>query len=207
MVITKKIPKKSNVETILEIQKATKALDQNKYKEAVTFFEKAIAKYPALSTEIIKFYAFNFREKGIKLQITNKKQAKIYLSKAIKIEPSNPHNYFQLGLLHIRLNDFPSAIIEYNKALSLDFKSPTIYFNMGYAYAKLKKYKDAEAMFIKSINLNPPYKDEALFNLAVVQNLHGDNNAAVKNLKKILRINSKNKKARLLLSKINKEVG
>ncbi|MCK5100674.1 MAG: tetratricopeptide repeat protein, partial [Desulfobacteraceae bacterium] len=116
-------------------------------------------------------------------------------------------NYFQLGLLHIRLNDFQSAIKEYNKALSLDFKSPTIYFNMGYAYAKLKKYKNAEAMFIKSINLNPPYKDEALFNLAVVQNLHGDNDAAVKNLKKILRANSKNKKAKLLLSKINKEVG
>ena len=78
---------------------------------------------------------------------------------------------------------------------------------MGYAYAKLKKYKEAEAMFIKSIDLNPPYKDEAMFNLAVVQNLHGDNNAAVKNLKKILKANSNNKKAKQLLLKINKEVG
>lgn len=207
IVITKKIPQKSNVETILEVKQATKALNNDNYKEATALFEKAITNHPALSTEIIKFYAFNLREKGIALQNTNKKQAKIYLSKAIKIEPSNPHNYFQLGLLFIRLNNFSSAIKEYNKALDLDFKSPTIYFNMGYAYAKLKDYKQAEAMFIKSINLNPPYKDEALFNLAVVQNLYGNNTAAVKNLKKILKTNSNNKKAKLLLSKINKEVG
>ena len=207
IVITKRIPKKSNVETIIEVINATKALKNNKYKDSVVLFEKAIANHPALATEITRFYAFNFREKGIKIQGTNKKQAKVYLSKAIKIEPSNPHNYFQLGLLYIRLNDFSSAIREYNKALNLDFKSPTIYFNMGYAYAQLKNYKKAEAMFIKSINLNPPYKDEALFNLAVVQNLHGKNNAAVKNLKKILRANANNKKAKLLLSKINKEVG
>ncbi len=207
IVITKKIPKKSNVETILEVKNAIKELQNDNYKEAVALFEKAIVNHPVLSNEIIKFYSFNFREKGISLQNKNKKLSKIYLSKAIKIEPSNPHNYFQLGLLYIRLNDFSSAIKEYNKALNLDFKSPTIYFNMGYAYAKLKKYKEAEAMFIKSINLNPPYKDEALFNLAVVQNLHGDNNAAVKNLKKILKTNSNNKKAKQLLLKITNEVG
>jgi serine/threonine protein kinase len=207
IVITKRIPKESNVETLLEVKNATKALNNNKYKDSVTLFEKAITNHPALATEITRFYAFNFREKGIKMQKTDKSKAKIYFSKAIKIEPSNPHNYFQLGLLYIRLNDFPSAIKEYNKALRLDFKSPTIYFNMGYAYAKLKNYKQAEAMFIKSINLNPPYIDEALFNLAVVQNLHGKNNAAVKNLKRILRANANNKKAKLLLSKINKEVG
>lgn len=207
IIITKKIPKKSNVESILEIQQATNALQKNNYKKAVTLFEKAINNNPALSSEIIKFYAFSFREKGISFQNKNKKLSKVYFSKAIKIEPSNPHNYFQLGLLYIRLNDFSSAIKEYNKALSLDFKSPTIYFNMGYAYAKLKKYKEAEEMFIQSIKLNPPYKDEALFNLAVVQNLHGNNNAAVKNLKKILKANSKNKKAKILLSKINREIG
>jgi serine/threonine protein kinase len=207
IVITKKIPKKSNVETLLEVKKATNALKKNNYKEAVAQFEKAITNNPALSNEVVKFFSFTFREKGISLQNKNKKMAKIYLAKAIKIEPSNPHNYFQLGLLHIRLKDFTSAIKEYKKALSLDFKSPTIYFNMGYAYAKLKQYTEAEEMFIKAIKLNPPYKDEALFNLAVVQNLHGKNNAAVKNLKKILKTNSNNKKARLLLSKINKEVG
>jgi serine/threonine protein kinase len=207
IVVSKRIPKESNVETISEVKEATIALKNNKYKDSVALFEKAIANHPALATEITRFYAFNFREKGIKIQTKNKKQAKVYLSKAIKIEPSNPHNYFQLGLLYIRLNDYSSAIQEYNKALKLDFKSPTIYFNMGYAYAKLKKYSEAEAMFIKSINLNPPYKNEALFNLAVVQNLHGNNNEAVKNLKKILRANANNKKAKLLLSKINKEVG
>ena len=48
---------------------------------------------------------------------------------------------------------------------------------------------------------------KALFNLAVVQTLHGKNNAAVKNLKIILRANANNKKAKLLLSKIKKEIG
>ncbi len=207
LIITKIIPTKSNVETILEIKKATKALDNNQYEKAITFFEKALINHPELSREITRFYAYNFRDKGIKLQNRDNKQAKIYLSKAIKIEPSNPHNHFQLGLLYIRLNDYSTAIEEYKRALNLKFISPTIYFNMGYAYAKLKDYKRAEEVFIKSINLNPPYKNEALFNLAVVQNLHGKNIAALKNLKRILKTNSDNKKAKLLLSKINKEIG
>ncbi|MCD4744321.1 MAG: protein kinase [Desulfobacteraceae bacterium] len=207
IVITKKIPKKSNVETILEVKKACLALNANKYKEATALFERAIANHPALSTEITRFYAFSFREKGIYLQNSNIKQAKVYLTKAVKIEPSNPRNYFQLGLLFIRLKDFSAAIEEYKKALNLEFSSPTIYFNMGYAYTKLGEYEDAKNMFIKAINLNPPYKNEALFNLAVVQNLQGDNKEAVKNLRKILQANSNNKKAKLLLSKIEKEVG
>ncbi len=207
IIITKKTPGIKSVTKIREIKKAAGALKNNQYKDAVAMFEKAMDKYPALATEITRFYALCFREKGIRVQNTNKSQAKIYLSKAIKIEPLNPHNYFQLGLLYIRMNDYASAIKEYEKALKLNFKSPTIYFNMGYAYAQLKKYKDAEAMFIKSIKMNPPYKDEALFNLAVVQNLYGKNSEAVKNLKKILKANAHNKKARLLLSKINKEVG
>ncbi len=207
ILIDKAIPEKNKIENFFEIKAAIQALDNYDLNRADIFFNKAIINHPSLSKEITKFYSFSLREKGIILERKKQKQAKAYFLKAIKIEPLNPHNHFQLGLLYIRLNKFSLAINEYQKALNLNFKSPTIYFNMGYAYAKQKKYKKAEEMFIKSINLNPPYIDEALYNLAVVQNLYGDNNAALKNLKKILKTNSKNKKAKLLLSKINKEVG
>jgi tetratricopeptide (TPR) repeat protein len=58
-------------------------------------------------------------------------------------------------------------------------------------------------MYQRAVELSPSFLDEALFNLALVQNKLGKRQGSIKSLKHAIRINPKNKQAIKLLKYLN----
>ena len=88
------------------------------------------------------------------------------------------------------------------RAVELDPKSADAYFNLGYVYAVGKNYAKAEEMYRKAVKLSPPYLDEALFNLALVQEKQGKKKQSMESLERAVKINPKNEMAQKFLKKL-----
>jgi tetratricopeptide (TPR) repeat protein len=88
------------------------------------------------------------------------------------------------------------------KAVKLDPKCADAYFNLGYIYAVGKEYPKSEEMYSQTVKLSPPYLDEALFNLALVQERQGKNKLSMENLERAVKINPQNEMAQKLLKKL-----
>jgi TolA-binding protein len=88
------------------------------------------------------------------------------------------------------------------KAVEVDPRSADAYFNLGYIYAVEKNYSKAEEMYSQVVKLSPPYQDEALYNLSLVQEKQGKKKPSRENLEQALKINPKNEMAQKLLKKL-----
>jgi len=130
------------------------------------------------------------------------KKARSLLLEAIKLDPESVHAYFELGLTCVKLKDYQKAIESYSKAAELDPKFPDIYFNLGFAYAMNKDYAKAEEMYSRVVKMGPLYLDEALFNLAAVQEKQGKRGECISNLEKAQTINPKNEAVRKYLDRL-----
>jgi len=132
----------------------------------------------------------------------NPEGAKALLLKAVGLTPKNVQVHFRLGLVYMRLKDIPKAIGAYQKVIELDPQFTDGYFNLGFIYAKNKEYSKAEKMYEHAVKLAPSYLDEALFNLAIVQEKQGKKKESIENLEKALKINPQNEVAKKLLNKL-----
>jgi tetratricopeptide (TPR) repeat protein len=81
---------------------------------------------------------------------------------------------------------------------------PNAFFNLGYIYAIKKDYNKAEEMFARVVALSPPFLDEALYNLAIVQRKMGNVQDCIKNLEKAIAVNPENNNAQKLLEILKK---
>jgi tetratricopeptide (TPR) repeat protein len=132
----------------------------------------------------------------------NPEKAKSLLLKAIKLDPKNAQAHFQLGLTCMALKNSPGAIIAYQKSIQLDPNFPEAYFNLGYIYGMDKNYSQAEKNYDQVVKMAPPYLDEALFNLAFVQEKQGKRKESTENLERALQVNPKNERAQRFLNKL-----
>ena len=132
----------------------------------------------------------------------NPGEAKSLLLKAAELDPKNVQLHSQLGLVHMKLKEYPKAIGAYQKVTELDPQFADAYFNLGYIYAINKDYSRAEDMYDRTVKLAPSYLDEALFNLSIVQEKQGKRKESIENLKKALKINPQNEMANKLLNKL-----
>jgi serine/threonine protein kinase/Tfp pilus assembly protein PilF len=131
-------------------------------------------------------------------------KAKSLLLEAITIDPSAVEGYFRLGLAYVKLKEYRAAIETYSKVATMDPDFPDIYFNLGFAYAMNKDYAKAEEMYDKVVSLAPHYLDEALFNLAMVQEKQSKKSEAILNLERALAANPKNQVIKEHLEKLKK---
>ena len=115
--------------------------------------------------------------------------------------------HFQLGLLYVKLKEWPQAIESYQKAVALDPESPDTFFNLGYVYARVKDYPKAEEMYGRVVDLAPSYLDQALFNLAIVQAKLGKREQSIHNLEEAIVLNPKNNQAREYLQRLKEKQG
>lgn len=99
-------------------------------------------------------------------------------------------------------NDPGKAKSLLQKAVELDPKSADAYFNLGYVYAMDKDYPKAEEMYRQAVKLAPSYLDEALFNLALVQEKQGKKKQSMESLERAAKINPQNEMAINLLKKL-----
>jgi tetratricopeptide (TPR) repeat protein len=138
---------------------------------------------------------------------TDIKKATSLLEKSVHVNPDSEQAHFQLGMLFMKQKDYPRAIASYQNVIQLNPKFPDTFFNLGFIHALSKDYVKAEEMYARVVELAPAYQDEALFNLALVQNELGKKSECIANLEKAVAINPKNKLAKDYLNKMKETSG
>lgn len=187
--------KTSEAELPPAVKAAIAALKKDRFSEAVELFEKAFAKEPGLKHKMGRPYSQALQGLALDLADKDRQKARALLLKAVEYDPASVQGHFQLGLLYVRFEDYGKAIEVYEKVTKLDPRFPDAFFNLGYAYAVTKKYEKAEKMYGRVVELKPSYVDEALFNLAMVQEKLGKKAQCLSSLERAVKVNPGNRDA------------
>ncbi|MEW6518149.1 MAG: protein kinase [Thermodesulfobacteriota bacterium] len=188
-------------------QQAMEALVAKRYDAAVSSFEKLLQLGPDMKEKIAVSYAEALVGQAENLAGKDSNKATALLEKSIRLNPDSEQAHFQLGMLYLKQKDYPKAITSYQNVIHINPKFPDTFFNLGFIYALSKDYARAEEMYSRVVELSPDYVDEALFNLALVQNQLGKKAECIANLEKAVAINPKNASARNYLKKMKEASG
>ncbi|MBN1276970.1 MAG: protein kinase, partial [Deltaproteobacteria bacterium] len=179
-------------------------LTAEKFSEAAAIFEEILATEPHVGERVSALYAQSLVGQASGILEKTPERAKALLLKAVKINPGSSQGHFLLGRIYTQQKDYTSAIASYQTATELDPQMHNAFFNMGYIYAIKKDYNKAQEMFARVVALSPPFLDEALYNLAIVQRKMGNIQECIKNLEKAIAVNPENKNAKKLLETLKK---
>jgi len=141
-------------------------------------------------------------DQAMKLADREPQKARSALLEAVKLDPENVQAYFKLGLVYVKLKDYSNAIQSYTKAAELDPQFPDIYFNLGFAYGMNQDFARAEEMYQRVVSMRPKYVDEALFNLAVIQDKQGKRKECIASLEQAYAINPRNEVVKKYLDRM-----
>ncbi|MCP4627716.1 MAG: protein kinase [bacterium] len=183
------------------------ALEAKRFTLAVTLFEEIIASEPAMMREISEYYVNASLGQAAELLDTSPDQAVNILLKALKIDSDNISGLSNLGYIYMGQKNYPKAIETYLKVAGLAPQIPDTYFNLGYVYAVTRKYQKSKEMYRRVVELNPAFKDEALFNLAVVNEKLGEHTKCIKNLEQAVAFNPGNESAQKYLRRLKMKTG
>ncbi|MEA3548051.1 MAG: protein kinase [Thermodesulfobacteriota bacterium] len=188
-------------------QQAMDALVAGQYEEAMDLFEKLLTQGPGMADKIALPYAEALLGQAENLRETDAPQAIALFEKSIHFDPESEQAHFQLGTLFMKQKDYARAIESYENVIELNPKFADTFFNLGFIYAVSKDYARAEEMFSRVVDLGPDYLDEALFNLALVQNKQGKKDESMANLERAVSINPENELAQNYLKKMQEAAG
>jgi serine/threonine protein kinase len=194
------------VDTIADqIRAARNALEARQFSSAVVLFESiladdksAIKRFPDAYVEALKGLA----EEQI---TTDREFAKRLLLKAEDIKPGSEPVLSKLGFIYLGDKNYPQAIDTYQKVTELEPQLPNAFFNLGYIYAITEDYARAREMYERVVQMAPDFLDEALFNLAMVQEQLGEHSQCLKSLKQAIEINPGNAQAVAYLNQITQQ--
>ncbi len=170
--------------------KAMSALKAKRYADAASLFEKILRRKPSLKNNIASPFSRALIGEAGKKDI---KGAIPLLNRAVALDQNSIPAHFQLGMLFMKQKNYPKSIERFQKVIKLDPKSSDAFFNLGFIYAVSKDYAMAEVMYARVVKLAPNYLDEALYNLALVQNKLGKRKKCIANLKRAAKISPQNK--------------
>lgn len=188
-----------------QIKTARQALASKEFVSAVAMFESILAADASVLNDISADFSAALQGKAEALLETDQPAAKNALLKALELEPDSVPALSNLGYIYVRENDYLRAIESYRKAAELEPLLPMTFFNLGYIYAITEDYGQAKQMYAQVVKLEPDFLDEALFNLAMVQEQLGERSQCVKNLRRAIDINPANTSAAALLKQITED--
>jgi serine/threonine protein kinase len=178
-----------------QIEGALQAVEDRSFGKALLLFERLLAREPGILGEVAAPYAETLLREGARLGRSHPRAGIQLIEKCIEVDPSNARAHFELGKLHTRRQDYPSAVAHYRKAIALDAGSAKAFFNLGYVYARTADFARAEEMYRRTVELTPPFVDEAWFNLAMVQKRLGKTRESIRSLERAVAANPLNKLA------------
>ena len=184
------------------IKSARQALEDQQFSRAVAIFESLITTDDSDLDGYSADYSSALVGMANELLASDPAAAKNALLKALELEPASVQALSKMGFIYVRENNYPQAIASYRKVAELEPLLPNSFFNLGYIYAITEDYLQAKEMYSRVVDLEPDFLDEALFNLAYMQNQLGEQRQCVKNLKRALDINPANTSAAELLAQI-----
>jgi serine/threonine protein kinase len=171
---------------------------EKRFAEASALFEDILKTGP-LDDSASRLYSEALVGQASEISAKEPEKAKALLLKAVKLVPGNAQGHYLLGRIYTQQKDFTSAMASYQTAIELDPQMPNAYFNLGYIYAVKNDNIRAQEMFSRVVEMSPPFLDEALYNLAVVQRKMGNIQGCVKNLEQAIIVNPENDRAKRLL--------
>jgi serine/threonine protein kinase/Flp pilus assembly protein TadD len=190
-----------------KIADARAALEAKKYKLAATLIEEALASRPALQKKVAVDYARALQGQATETIHTDTEGARKLLLKALEIDSRNISCLSQLGYIYMERQDYSRAIQTYLKVTELAPRQADTFFNLGYMYTITKNYQEAKAMYGRVVELRPEFTDEALFNLAVINEKLGERDSCIKNLEQAVAFNPGNKSAQKYLHQLKAKTG
>jgi tetratricopeptide (TPR) repeat protein len=190
-----------------DLQEGTEALGKKGFEAAATSFEQVPADEPAGAAKSPDLHVRDLEGKAATLVAKEPRKAESLLMEALRIDSESVQGYFQLGLVYVQDKNYEKAVEAYEKAAELNPHSPDTFFNLGYVLGAVKDYPRAEQMYERVVALGPPYLDEALFNLAAVQERQGKRAESIRNLERAIEANPQNESAKRLLRKLNRNPG
>ncbi|NLD36997.1 MAG: protein kinase [Desulfatiglans sp.] len=188
----------------LGLKEGIALLTAEKFTEAAALFEEILATEPHGGERISELYSHALVGQASGISANMPERAKALLLKAVKMNPGISQGHFLLGRIYTQQKDYTSAIASYQTAVDLDPQMSNAFFNMGYIYAIKNDYIKAHEMFARVVALSPPFLDEALYNLAIVQRKMGNIQDCIKNLEKAIAANPENNNAKKLLETLKK---
>ncbi len=189
-----------------KFEEGVEALDGKEYARASDLFEEILAADSSMRERVSEPYT-----KALLARASESKQdpekAKALLQRAVALDKKNHQGYFQLGLLYGREKNYPRAMEMYRRVNELNPEFADAFFNLGYIHVMRDDYAEAELMYLRAVELAPAYLDEALFNLAVVQEKLGKRAKCLQSLEQALVVNPDNELARSELYRLQKSGG
>ncbi len=185
-----------------QLKAARKALKAGQFSSAVALFETVLADDKSAIDGFSDAYVEALQGLAEEMISTDKEFAKGLLIKALGIKPASVPVLSKLGFIYLRDNNYPQAIDTYQKVAELDPQQPNALFNLGYIYAVTEEYAEAKKMYAQVVQMQPDFLDEALFNLAMVQERLGERRQCLKSLKRAIEVNPDNASAAAYLDQI-----
>ena len=183
------------------------ALEAGRFILAATLFEEIVTNNPSMKPAVEELFVKAWLGQATELLETDALQAEKFLLKALEMDPDNISGLSNLAYISMGRKDFPKAIENYMKVVDLAPQLPDTFFNLGYVYAITDDYKQAKLMYRRVVELAPPFTDEALFNLAVINNKLGEYKQSIKNLEQAVALNPANEPAKKFLRQLKKKSG
>ncbi len=111
-------------------------------------------------------------------------------NEVVRLEPNEPENYINRGLVKEKLNDHAGALADYSHAIKLDEKNPKAWVCRGNVVSKLSNFKEAIEDYTVAITLNANY-GHAYFNRGIAYQNSGRSKEACEDLKVALKLGIK----------------
>jgi tetratricopeptide (TPR) repeat protein len=125
----------------------------NRPAEAFQAFEKAIAADPTFSWPYHNIGRLYLSQKDYE-------QARVWLTKAVEVNPNHWRAQFNLGVAAARLKRYDEALAAYGRAATMDPSDASTYANIGWILLKLGREAEALRALQTAVRLDPTL-DEA----------------------------------------------
>jgi serine/threonine protein kinase/Flp pilus assembly protein TadD len=186
---------------------ARAALEAKHYTLAATLIEEIMAGNPSMKNSVSEVYVKALQGQAADLIKTDPEQAGKLLLKALEMDSANISVLSNLGYVYMTRKNYSKAIETYLKVTDLAPQLPDTFFNLGYVYAVTENYQQAKRMYRRVVELGPVFTDEALFNLAVINEKLGEHKQCIKNLEQAVSLNPRNESAKRYLNRMKKKTG
>ncbi len=141
---------KEKPEDCILFELAKMLIGLKKYAEAIPYLERAIE---------IKEDASYLSSLGGALSMLEKfEEAEKIFRKAVELDPKNPSNHMNLGVIYARQKNYEKAVRKLEKAIELNPGYADSYYNLGRVYQEKGKKEKARFYFEQALELNPNYR-------------------------------------------------
>lgn len=168
------------------LEKARKAMQEERFEEAILLLNKSIDKNPKNAD------AFNAR--GVALfELGKHNDALLDYQQAIELAPQNYKPYFNRAELYRTLKQQEEALKDYEQAIKLAPEVADLYLNRGVLFYEKAKLEEAMVDFEKATQLAPNNKN-AFLNLGNILFEKGSDEAlkeALKAYEKVIELDNK----------------